>query len=56
MPNMWCIHLQNEYPNKWPSFWKDLLRMLPEGPAVVDMFCRILAAIDDDVISLDIAR
>lgn len=30
--------------------------MLPEGPGVVDMFCRILTAIDDDVISLDISR
>lgn len=30
--------------------------MLPEGPGVVDMFCRILIAIDDDVISLDISR
>lgn len=48
--------LQNEYPHKWPSFWTDLLGMLPEGPGVVDMFCRILIAIDDDVISLDIAR
>ena len=30
--------------------------MLPEGPGVVDMFCRILVAVDDDVISLDISR
>ena len=48
--------VQNEYPDKWPTFWKDLLGMLPEGPGVVDMFCRILTAIDDDVISLDISR
>ncbi|KAL3158478.1 hypothetical protein ABBQ38_010710 [Trebouxia sp. C0009 RCD-2024] len=48
--------VQNEYPDKWPSFWKELLGMLPEGPGVVDMFCRILSAIDDDVISLDISR
>ncbi len=54
MRGMSC--LQNEYPHKWPSFWTDLLGMLPEGPGVVDMFCRILIAIDDDVISLDIAR
>ena len=51
-----CLQLQNEYPEQWPSFWKDLLGMLPEGPGVVDMFCRILVAIDDDVISLDISR
>lgn len=48
--------MQNEYPQKWPSFWKDLLGLLPQGPGVVDMFCRILVAIDDDVISLDISR
>lgn len=48
--------VQNEYPGKWPTFWTDLLGMLPEGPGVVDMFCRILIAIDDDVINLDISR
>ena len=51
-----AIAMQNEYPEKWPSFWKDLLGLLPQGPGVVDMFCRILVAIDDDVISLDISR
>ena len=50
------VSVQNEYPGRWPSFWKDLLGMLAEGPGVVDMFCRILIAIDDDVISLDISR
>ena len=50
-----CL-LQNEYPEKWPTFWKELLGMLSEGPGVVDMLCRILITIDDDVISLDISR
>lgn len=48
--------LQVEYPEQWPSFFQDLLALLPRGPHVVDMFCRILMAIDDDVISLDIPR
>ena len=48
--------LQVEYPKEWPSFFHELLAMLPEGPQAVDMFCRILVAVDQDVVSLDIPR
>ena len=30
--------------------------MLPEAHQAVDMFCRILVAVDQDVVSLDIPR
>mmetsp|Transcript_3613 Transcript_3613/g.10404 ORF Transcript_3613/g.10404 Transcript_3613/m.10404 type:complete len:682 (-) Transcript_3613:1758-3803(-) len=48
--------VQVEYPEQWPSFFQDLLALIHNGPHVVEMFCRILTAIDDDVISLDIPR
>jgi hypothetical protein len=36
--------------------WQVLVGMLGEGAGAADMFCRILVAIDEDVISLDIPR
>ena len=48
--------LQIEYPSEWPSFFHDLLGMLSKGPPLVDMFCRIMTAVDEDVISLEINR
>ena len=54
LPAVCCM--QVEYPKEWPSFFHELLAMLPEGPQAVDMFCRILVAVDQDVVSLDIPR
>ena len=48
--------MQNEFPKQWPTFFDELLAMLSEGHRVVDMFCRIMNSIDEDVISLDIFR
>ncbi|MEW5306130.1 MAG: hypothetical protein WDW36_008620 [Sanguina aurantia] len=48
--------LQHEFPAQWPTFFQDLLGILPQGEGVVDMFCRILVAIDEDIVSLDIPR
>lgn len=45
-----------EYPKQWPNFFNDLIGMLAEGPQAVDMFCRVLMAIDQDVVSLEIPR
>lgn len=45
-----------EYPKQWPTFFNDLISMLAEGPQAVDMFCRVLMAIDQDVVSLEIPR
>eukprot|EP00899_Mesostigma_viride_P013244 jgi/Mesvir1/21920/Mv01977-RA.3 len=40
-----------EYPCAgWPNFFLDLLGALGQGPGVGDMFCRILNALDEDVI------
>lgn len=49
-------NVQIEYPDQWPSFFHDLIAVLPEGPDAVDMFCRVLVAVDQDVVSREIAR
>ncbi|KAI7842372.1 hypothetical protein COHA_004011 [Chlorella ohadii] len=46
----------HEYPDQWPSFFQDLLGTLAQGAAAVDLFCRILVSVDQDIISLDVPR
>jgi len=48
--------LQFEYPTAWPSFFQDLIGAMAHGEGIVDMFCRILVAVDEDIVSLDIPR
>ena len=48
--------MQVEYPKEWPSFFQDLITTLSEGPEAVDMFSRVLTAIDQDVVSREISR
>ncbi|KAL3511614.1 hypothetical protein ACH5RR_024331 [Cinchona calisaya] len=45
-----------EYPSIWASVFIDFLRNLSRGPVVVDMFCRVLNAMDDELISMDYHR
>lgn len=45
-----------EYPGIWPSVFVDFLPKLSKGAAVIDMFCRVLNVLDDDLISLDYPR
>ncbi|GFR43596.1 hypothetical protein Agub_g4693, partial [Astrephomene gubernaculifera] len=48
--------LQYEYPTNWPTFFHDLISAAAQGEGVVDMFCRILLSVDEDIVSLDIPR
>eukprot|EP00850_Spirogloea_muscicola_P015251 SM000115S23930 [mRNA] locus=s115:316090:322671:+ [translate_table: standard] len=48
--------IRSYYPAEWPSAFLDLLGLLERGPAVVDMFSRIMATLDEELISLDYAR
>ena len=50
----WAV--QMEFPEQWPTFFTELVAMLGGGDGPVDMFCRVLVAIDEDVVSLDILR
>ncbi|GAB2222214.1 hypothetical protein Drorol1_Dr00013419 [Drosera rotundifolia] len=45
-----------EYPMVWSSVFLDLLSHLSKGVVVIDMFCRVLNALDDELISLDYPR
>lgn len=36
--------------------WAMLMSILPDGMGAADMLCRILVAIDEDIVSLDIPR
>lgn len=47
---------QFEYPGEWPRFFQDLIGVMGQGEGVMDMFCRILVAVDEDLVSLDIPR
>ncbi|XP_057439765.1 exportin-T isoform X7 [Lotus japonicus] len=45
-----------EYPLIWSSFFVDFLSHLSKGTLVIDMFCRVLNSLDDELISLDYPR
>ncbi|KAF2300956.1 hypothetical protein GH714_018585 [Hevea brasiliensis] len=45
-----------EYPVIWSSVFVDFLPCLSKGGIVIDMFCRVLNALDDELISLDYPR
>ncbi|KAK1287212.1 Exportin-T [Acorus calamus] len=46
----------HEYPSIWPSPFLDVLACIGKGALVIDGFCRILNALDDELISLDYPR
>ena len=45
-----------DYPERWPSFFPDLLSLLPRSPALVDVSLRTLRAIDQEVVVHDWRR
>ncbi|XP_019053873.1 PREDICTED: exportin-T isoform X2 [Nelumbo nucifera] len=45
-----------EYPLIWSSVFIDFLPHLSKGAPVIDMFCRVLNTLDDELISLDYPR
>lgn len=45
-----------DYPDKWPLFFSDLLQCLQFGSQAVDMYLRILKAIDEEVVDRDVIR
>eukprot|EP00882_Tetradesmus_deserticola_P029784 GHRQ01033390.1.p1 GENE.GHRQ01033390.1~~GHRQ01033390.1.p1 ORF type:complete len:202 (+),score=53.51 GHRQ01033390.1:676-1281(+) len=48
--------VKREYPVLWPGFFRELVAAAGSGPGLADMFARIMVAVDEDVISLDIPR
>eukprot|EP01133_Synstelium_polycarpum_P014604 gene14604-17268_t len=47
---------KQEYPEQWPSFFNEFLVLLQLGPPLIDIFLRILRAIDEEVVSFDVHR
>lgn len=45
-----------DYLGQWPTFYSDLLQMLQLGPKFIDMYLRILLAVDIEVMDRDIAH
>ncbi|XP_035825468.1 exportin-T isoform X2 [Aplysia californica] len=45
-----------DYPQHWPNFFNDTLVTLTHGPLAVDMYLRVLMAIDGEVVDRDIAH
>ncbi|CAB4302763.1 unnamed protein product [Prunus armeniaca] len=45
-----------EYPLVWSSVFVDFLSQLSKGAMVIDMFCRVLNALDEELINLDYPR
>jgi hypothetical protein len=50
------VLVQLQYPGTWPTFFHDMVAAAATGPGLADMFVRILASVDEDVISLEFAR
>eukprot|EP01132_Coremiostelium_polycephalum_P004280 gene4280-5354_t len=47
---------KQEYPESWPTFFNEFLSLLQLGPSAIDIFLRILKAIDEEVVSFDVHR
>jgi len=45
-----------DYPSRWPGFFMDLIQTLQWGPRAVDMYLRILLAIDSEVVDREITH
>ncbi|XP_013079973.2 exportin-T-like [Biomphalaria glabrata] len=45
-----------DFQHRWPLFFTDILSTLSRGPLAVDMYLRILMAIDAEVVDRDIAH
>lgn len=52
-----ALLMKTEYPDQWPTFFRDLLGLLNgASPPVVDLFLRIIKAVDEEVISHELVR
>ncbi|XP_047317021.1 exportin-T-like [Impatiens glandulifera] len=56
LAQVFVMFIYLEYPLIWPSVFIDYLPHLSKGAVVIDMFCRILNSLDDELISLDYPR
>jgi exportin-T len=45
-----------DYPHRWPSFFSDLLQTLALGSVAIDMYLRVLLAMDSEVVDREIGH
>ncbi|CAH0475018.1 unnamed protein product [Peronospora belbahrii] len=48
--------IQRDYPDRWPTAFVDLLELLPQGASIVEMYFRILLAINEEIVEFDAQR
>ena len=45
-----------DFPHRWPTFFTDLIGMLSADPKAVDIYLRVLLAIDSEVVDREIGH
>ncbi|KAH7469096.1 Exportin-T [Phytophthora ramorum] len=48
--------IKRDYPDRWPTAFTELLALLPQGASVVEMYFRILLAINEEIVEFDAQR
>jgi len=52
----YALLLKWDYPANCPTGWRDLVSLLERGPNMVDLFLRVLAVFDQEVVNDDVPR
>ena len=53
---MFALACTVDYPQRWPTFFSDLLQTLHLGEVSVDIYLRILKAVDSEVVDREITH
>ncbi|XP_066912669.1 exportin-T-like [Clytia hemisphaerica] len=51
---LFCLIFVQEYPQKWNSFFNEMLSLVGAGPLGIDAYLRVLVAIDEEVVARQI--
>ncbi|KAF1327948.1 Exportin-t, partial [Globisporangium splendens] len=48
--------IKRDYPDRWPTAFSELMSLLPKGASMVEMYFRILVAINEEIVEFDAQR
>ncbi|KAG2509612.1 hypothetical protein JM18_009069 [Phytophthora kernoviae] len=48
--------IKRDYPDRWPTAFTELLNLLPQGASIVEMYFRLLQAINEEIVEFDAQR
>lgn len=48
--------IKRDYPDRWPAAFSELMALLPKGASMVEMYFRILLAINEEIVEFDPQR